>query len=115
MITALQVDEFITRGDALNLTMQIKNEDDTPYDLTGSEVELRLYHSWTDSSPVVTLAGQTIDALTGEIYFAFVGDTTKSLPAKAYDLEVVVLTGTEKWTAYHGRFGILPSGGVSNA
>jgi len=115
MITAIQVDEFITRGDALDLAMQIKNEDDTPYDLTGSEVELKLYHSWTDSLPVITLGGQVISGVDGEVYFPFVGNTTKDLPAKAYDLEVIVITGTQKWTAYQGRFGILPSGGVSNA
>lgn len=115
MKTAIQVDEYITRGDSQNLAMQILNEDNTPYNLIGCKVELKLYHSLTDASPAVKLDGTLISITEGEVGFSFTEETTKNLPAKAYDLEVIVIRGTKKWTAYQGRFGILPSGGAGNA
>jgi hypothetical protein len=111
MQTALQVDEYMVRGNSYNLTMGILDEANAAYDLTDVDaVYLYLYASLTDDTPVITKQAQIIDAVGGEVRFQFVPADTASLVARAYDMEVKVVRGTTEYTVYQGKFGILLGG-----
>lgn len=89
----------INQGANLSLEIALKNEDQTPLNLTGFIARMQLRASYNSPEIVVELTTENgrilINALAGILTLALSAQTTAALIAKnyVYDLEIVSPTG----------------------
>ncbi len=78
------------KGSLFVLRMQVRDEEDDPYNITGTIVSLRLAHSRTDDVGVLEVLGTHIVPADGLVEFEFTPAMTEGLSAKAYDMDILV-------------------------
>ena len=105
-------DAVIPRGTNKSIRLQIFNEDDESFDLSGYSdgVTLRVSYSWADSYAILEKEAVIVNAPEGRIRFDFIPEDTENLPCRSYYFTVFAVaeeTG-EKQPAYRGTIGVTP-------
>ena len=116
MILPANYDDFepVIRGYSWDTSFIYKIGDD-PMDLTGYSAEMRIFDSFEDEQPILTLtstAGEITLGSDGSVVMTMTPQQTESIPSggKYYIVDLIYPGGSPKYQILVGRFRVIERG-----